>query len=233
MANYFQITRPDGLGTLKLDSQGRGEVQYTVKNVGAVRIEGKAVLVSIPPNAGPVEKGWVKIDGVSQRVFEAGDTQTFAVKVAVPLKAAPAPGDYTFELDVVNVARPDEGDTGQRVSFTVKQADKPAGKPFPWWIPVVALVVLLAIGATIWYVLRPKEVNVPDLSKQTQSQATDTLNKAGLSLGNVGHKEASPDYKDRVVAQNPLAKASVPSKSSVDITLGEEKLIVPPRILKR
>jgi hypothetical protein len=229
MANYFQITRPDGLGTLKLDSQGRSQVQYTVKNVGAVRIEGRAVLVSSPPNAGPVEKGWVKIDGVAQRVFEVGDTQTFTVKIAVPLtlKPPPAAGDYTFHLDVVNAAVPDAGDAGQEACFTVQQAAKPAGKSFPWWIAVVAVVALLAIGGTLWYVLSPKNVTVPDLSKQTQSEANDALTKAGLSLGNVSHKEAAAEDKDKVVDQSPAANASVASKSTVNITLGTEKVVIP------
>jgi len=230
MANYFQITRPDGLGTLKLDSQGHGEVQYTVKNVGAVKIEGKAVLVSIPANAGPVEKGWVKIDGVSQRVFEVGATQTFAVKVSVPLKPAPAAGDYTFELDVVNMARPDEGDTGQRVSFTVQKDGKPAPKPFPWWIPVVALVVLAAIGGTIWYFVSNsnKGIKVPDLTGQTLSDATAALSNAGLSLDpNVATQTDTADNAGKVVAQTPAAGASAASQSQVTVTLGAVQVQVP------
>jgi hypothetical protein len=40
MANYFEITPPEGLSVVKLDSAGRGKVQYTEKNVSGIRWTG-------------------------------------------------------------------------------------------------------------------------------------------------------------------------------------------------
>jgi len=113
MAKLFQVTLPSGLSSVKLDSQGRATVQYTVKNVSARPIDGRAVLVSLPqtkPSSGCVEKGWVKIDGKTDRHFDPDKEETFTIKIAVPPKS-PA-GTCTFRMDAVWVQQPDQGDPG-------------------------------------------------------------------------------------------------------------------------
>lgn len=120
MAQLFRVSLPDGMSTVKLDSQGRGTVQYTVKNVSARALDGRAVLLSLPqakPPSGPVEKGWVKVDGTSDRHFDIDKEETFTVKIAVPPNSAA--GKYTFRLDTVWVNQPDQGDAGGAVAFTV------------------------------------------------------------------------------------------------------------------
>ena len=97
MAKLFQITRPDGMSTVKLDIQGHATVQYTVKNVSARTIDGRALLLSIsqtkPPD-GPVEKGWVKLEGNPERHFDINNEETFTVKIAIPPNSPV--GNYTF-----------------------------------------------------------------------------------------------------------------------------------------
>ncbi len=120
MANYFQVTNALGMSNVKLDSQGRASVQFTAKNVSAAPIDGRAVLVSLPPTkpaSGAVQKGWVKLEGSAERKFEKDQEQVFAVRIAVPPKS-PA-GNYIFRLDVVSVAQPDVGDLGPPMSFSV------------------------------------------------------------------------------------------------------------------
>ena len=47
MAKLFQITLPDGMSELKLDSQGRATLQYNVANKSARPIDARAVLVPL------------------------------------------------------------------------------------------------------------------------------------------------------------------------------------------
>src|SRR5262249_50749674 len=136
------------MSTIKLDSKGNATCQITVKNVSRATIDGRAILVSLPitrPPAGVVEKNWIKIEGPSDRHFAVDQEEVFSIKIAVPQKKGePAPaGNYSFRLDVVNVARPDESsDQSQALGFTVAAA--PAPKPSPWpWIALVAGLVLI------------------------------------------------------------------------------------------
>jgi hypothetical protein len=222
MANYFDITLPQGLGVAKLDGAGRAEVQYTVGNRSGIRREGRALLVSVPPGpAGPVEKGWVKPDPTPQRTFEPGQSQTFVIKIAVPPKSPE--GSYTFRLDTSLVDRMDEGDTGPPVSFTVAKPAVPTSS-FKWWIPVVAVVVVILIGVGVWLAL-PKKVGVPGLKGKTADQAGTALQSVGLTLDSTYGSKATQNPKDNgvVLEQDPSAGSQVSKGTSVKITLGSYK----------
>ena len=161
MPRYFSVNRPDGLTTLRLDSQGRATVQYTAKNLSGSSLDGRAVLVSNPaePSGGPVERGWVRVDGATDRHFDKDKEEVFAVSVAVPAQA-PA-GDHGFRLDMVNVLRPDEGDQGPSVRFSViPRAAAPSR--WPIYAGVIAAVIIV-VGITIWL-----------LSRNSSKQATDS-----------------------------------------------------------
>jgi hypothetical protein len=156
MARYFQVTTPQGLSAIRLDSQGRAAVQYTVKNVTGAAIDGRAVLVSVPgTNAADsvVQKGWVKIDGVAERHFNRDQEDVFLVKIAVPPNA-PA-GKYTFRLDVVTVARPDEGDGGPVQEFSVSKTPPQGGGNPKWLLLIIVIVLVLLVGGvTVWLLTR-------------------------------------------------------------------------------
>ena len=157
MAKYFQVTGPQGMSAIRLDSQGRAAVQYTAKNVTGAAVDGRAVLVSVPAaNAasGVVQKGWVKIDGLAERHFARDQEEVFLVKIAAPA-GSPA-GRYTFRLDVVSVAMPDEGDAGPVVEFSVIATTAKAGGGDSKWLLIILLVVLVLLigGVTIWLLMR-------------------------------------------------------------------------------
>jgi hypothetical protein len=171
MAKLFQITRPDGMSTVKLDSQGRATVQYTVKNISARPIDGRAVLISVQPRPpdGVAEKRWAQIEGKTDRHFDQDREECFTVKVAAPPNASA--GTYTFRLDTVWVDKTDEGDQGQPVGFTVTAIElKPAR--MHWLIPAI-VVVVLAVGGTITWLLmrsRPTPIQVAATSTQATPQ---------------------------------------------------------------
>ena len=155
MARYFQVTNALGGSNVKLDSQGRASVQYTVKNVSAAPIDGRAILVSLPatkPPNGAVEKGWIKLEGSAERKFEKDQEQVFAVRIAVPPKSPP--GNYIFRLDVVSVATPDVGDLGPTVSFSIVEPTGGGGDSN--WLLIILLIVLVlaVIGVGAWLILR-------------------------------------------------------------------------------
>ena len=227
MAKLFQITLPSGLTSVKLDSQGRGTVQYTVKNVSARPIDGRAVLISLPqtkPPSGPVEKGWVKIDGKTDRHLDVDKEETFSVKIAVPPKS-PA-GTYTFRLDGVWVQQTDQGDPGGALAFTV--ADTAPSKPFPLWIIPVIAVVLIAIGIGVWLAVRGGGTKVPDLAGQTITDADASLKAAGFTMdSNVETAESKAEDSGKIISQDPLAGEKASKGQAVKVTLGAEMVAVP------
>ena len=229
MANYFEITPPEGLSVVKLDNSGKGKVQYTVKNVSGIKRDGRAVLVSLPNAPGPVEKNWVKIEGPTDKAFESGQSQTYVVNIAVPPKS-PA-GNYSFRLDTVLVAKPDEGDKSSPMAFTVA-APVPNGGGFKWWIPVVAVVALIVIGVGLWLALRPSGVPVPDLKGQSLADAKDTLTAAGFVLDpdfnpDADVIESSPDLAGKIAAQSPDAGAKAAKGATVKVQIGSVSVDVP------
>jgi len=156
MAKYFQVTNPQGMSAIRLDSQGRAAVQYTAKNVTGAAIDGRAVLVSVPATdaaSGVVQKGWVKIDGLAERHFNRDQEEAFLVKIEAPPNS-PA-GKYTFRLDVVSVLRPDEGDAGPATEFSVSATKTNGGGNSNWLLIIIVIVLVLLIGGvTTWLLMR-------------------------------------------------------------------------------
>jgi beta-lactam-binding protein with PASTA domain len=233
MARYFEITV--NTPTVKLDSQGRGTVQYKLKNLTPAAIDGRAVLVSLPtttPPSGVVQKNWVKIDGPTDRHFEKDVQEVFTVKIEVPLKDRPktetTPGTYTFRLDGVTVAVPDRGDEGPAVAFTLAAAaaKKPINK-LVWIIPLI-VVLLLAIGGGVWLALRSSGGKVPDLTGMSMTDATNAITAAKLTLDkNVETVQSKPADADKVVSQTPAAGADAKPGDAVSLKMGAEMVSVP------
>jgi beta-lactam-binding protein with PASTA domain len=233
MTKLFQITRPEGMATAKLDSQGNASIQYTVTNVSAREIDGRAVLVSVQPKGpdGAVEKGLVKIDGNPERHFGLDEqkdpknskVQTFNVKVS----SKGGTGNYTFRLDTVSVEKPDEGDQGQAVNFAVAQAGEK--KPCKWCIPVaVAAVVLLLVGGVVTFLLMPKKIAVPDLKGMTITDATNAITTAKLTVDpNSQFVDSDAGNADKVVTQSPEAGSKVPAGQAVHLSIGKVVTLVP------
>jgi hypothetical protein len=219
MAKLFQITLPEGMSSVKLDSQGRANVQYTVKNVSQRPLDARAVLISLPPTKPPsgiVEKGWVKIDGKPERHIDANKDETFTVKIAVPPKSTA--GNYTFRLDTVWVDKPDEGDEGQTVAFAVT-APPPNGHPPLWLIPVI-LVVVIGIGVGLWLALRgPK---VPNLVDKTVDEATNALEGTDMTLNPQTVPAPSPDKAGKILTQDPPEGKKAIKGGKVEVTVGAQ-----------
>ena len=224
MARLFQVNLPMGLSSVKLDSQGRATVQYVVKNVSARPLDGRALLISLPqvrPPKGPVEQGWVKIDGKADRHFDVNREESFTVRIAVPPKSLP--GEYTFRLDAAWVDQIDQGDEGGAIRFAVTAPDP---SRFPLWLIPVLLLVVVGLGIGGWLLL--SGVTVPNLKGQTTSQAEATLKGAGLALdSNIQYLEDKPENSGLIVSSNPGAGQKADKEKAVQVTVGAQVVAVP------
>jgi len=172
----FEI--PDGPATVKLDSgppgakaPRTGSVVFSVTNKTAAPLAGR-LGVQV---AGGSKADWFTIDGERERNFAPGETQTAAIRVAVP--ADVAPGDYNFRLRVVSVKDPDNDHTAGPVA-TARVAGAAAPKPVTpvWPFIVAAIVVLLIAGAAIWwFVIRPGQVIPGDNETEANEVVGNTV----------------------------------------------------------
>lgn len=230
MARYFQI---GSTGTkdnkVNLDSQGRGSVQYTVKNVTGAPVDGRAVLVSVPvtkPPAGPVENGWVKIVPPTDRHFDQQEEQ-FVVNIEVPQKDRSKAGTYTFRLDTVLVSVPDRGDEGPVMAFEVKPAVVENGSKLAWLIPLIAVLVI-GVGVGVWLMLSRGGGKVPDVKGKSVADAAAALTAAKY----VPDPTLSTDTSDaseanKVMYTDPAAGTKAAEGTKVHMTVGAAQTSVP------
>jgi hypothetical protein len=133
---------------VRLDSNGAAQASFTVTNTSAQALKGR--LLTRP--AEPADPEWFSIVGEMVRQFALSGSERVVVQLNVPPTAQP--GSYSFRLDAVSEADPDEDFThGPSVAFDVEPPPPPK-KPFPWWIVAVAGgVVLLIVVVVIVVVL--------------------------------------------------------------------------------
>ncbi len=94
---------------------------------------------------------------------------------------------------------------------------------------LVAVLLVLGVGAGVWYINSGQFTQVPAVLSQTQAQATARLEKAGLDVGTV--KEAYSDTVERgtVISTDPGVGERIRDNDSVTLTIsrGPETVPVP------
>lgn len=146
MPGPFAITA--ATNTVLLDSSRQGQTSFTVSNTTTRSARGRARIVPISAAAGP----WLTLLGEAERDFASSSTQQYTVQISVP-PGAPA-SDYTFRLDMVDLANPDEDfSEGPSVRFVVAPS-LPVKKPFPWWIVAIAIAALLILAGGAYGISR-------------------------------------------------------------------------------
>jgi Ricin-type beta-trefoil lectin domain len=155
MAHIFDVTAAEEW--VYPSASGTCEISFTVTNVSATAVSGRAVL---RPENSPVLP-WLRVMGEHERLLQPKHPETFLVKIAIP--PGTKAGDYSFRLDMVSAARPYEDSTqGPAIKIPVTLAS-PAPKSFPKWILVVAAVVIVGLGFAAWKLISPSKVTVPDV----------------------------------------------------------------------
>lgn len=80
---------------------------------------------------------------------------------------------------------------------------------------------------TVHFSSGPGEVEVPDVTDQTQERAREALEAAGLKVSNVSTEDAPGKQKDVVLSTDPKAGSKVPKDSSVTIVVASGFVNVP------
>ena len=159
--------------TLRLDSDRRAKVSFTVSNRQKRPLRGLAKVKALDST----KQEWLEIVGAREREFSSEGTHDFTVELSLPPDARES--SYRFRLDVACSENPDEDFTeGPAVFAEVSQAEEPT-KPFPWWIAAAAALVVAA-GVVIW--LWPRPFQVPSLVGRSLEEAQQLVEDKNLVL---------------------------------------------------
>jgi beta-lactam-binding protein with PASTA domain len=101
----------------------------------------------------------------------------------------------------------------------------PAGGKVWLWV-AVGVLVLLAIGAGVWYFAQGPKVAVPNTVGRSQAEAKGLIEGAGLTLGVVTEAKESTAAPGEVVGQSPAPGAKVDKGSKVDLTVAAGPALV-------
>lgn len=171
----FQVTTPNA--RINLRSDGAAEVPYSVTNVSA---GARRAAFSIKASD-PQTQRWYSVRGAPSLEFSPGTTQQVTVVVA-PTAGAP-PKDYSFSLIAALADNPDIDFTeGPTVTYAVS-GSRP---PFPWWIVIIAVVIIAIVVGVIWFVThrKPSVPTMPNLVGQTLSGAQGAYANVTINDGN-------------------------------------------------
>jgi hypothetical protein len=213
MPTKWVVTTPSD--RVELDENQQGQTTFTVTNP-TPKLD--RVVFDVVAGDG-ADASWFTVDEPQRRVPGNGSV-SYLMKAAVPVGAKP--GDYSVQGRVYSADSAPEEDSvlSSRLAVQVKAAITPPPKKIPWWVyVVVALVVVVAIVVGFVVASGSKSsgptVNVPNVSNQSQDQATTNL--FGLKVGVVRHKlDASPD---RVIYQSVPGGAKVARGTTVDLVV--------------
>ncbi len=184
MARLFAITAASE--SMQLAPGASGELSFTLSNAASRPLRARPRVV---PQGG-AQVAWFKLSDESERQLEPGGTHQVTVRVTPPAAAA---GTYTFRVDVVSVDNPDEDFTeGPSVSFVVAAPRATTTRGFPWWILIVAGVLVLAVGITLVLVL-PGKPGLGKPCKKGECSAGLACSPANICQGDLGFRGCKKD----------------------------------------
>ncbi|MER5836018.1 Stk1 family PASTA domain-containing Ser/Thr kinase [Streptomyces sp. NPDC002130] len=93
----------------------------------------------------------------------------------------------------------------------------------------VAVLLVLGLGAGIWYINSGQFTKVPPLLAKTQDEAEDRLQDAGLEVGKVSHAHSDTVKRGTIIGTDPEPGARIRVNDSVSFTIsdGPETVRVP------
>ncbi|MEV4477617.1 Stk1 family PASTA domain-containing Ser/Thr kinase [Nonomuraea sp. NPDC049504] len=140
--------------------------------------------------------------------------------------AQPASGPIPFAASAPSVpqAAPAHTMIQPRTELPAKRRLRPS-----WFLAVLAVVMVVAVGLTGWYFSLPEQVKVPDLVGKDLELAEKDLVGAGLKV-----RKGESQYDEKmaeglVLSSDPVADTELDKGSTVTLTLslGPERIVVP------
>ncbi|WP_189190414.1 Stk1 family PASTA domain-containing Ser/Thr kinase [Streptomyces albiflavescens] len=94
---------------------------------------------------------------------------------------------------------------------------------------VAAIVLVLGLGAGVWYINSGQFTKVPPILAKTQAEAKDRLTQAGLDVGQIKHQYSDTVKRGTVISTDPEIGARIRDNDSVTLTIsdGPETVKVP------
>ncbi|MFI9174410.1 Stk1 family PASTA domain-containing Ser/Thr kinase [Streptomyces lincolnensis] len=128
----------------------------------------------------------------------------------------------------------DEPEGGYHRTSRLESAPLPPPRrrsgPRPRLVAIVAAVLLvLGVGAGVWYINAGQFTKVPNLLEKTEAQARDRLESAGLDVRAVKHAYSDTFKRGTVMSSDPKPGSQIRSNDSVSFTVsnGPETVRVP------
>lgn len=183
-------------------------------------VTARAIAVVTPP----IGNAWIKAPPDAQRVFnQAKATQEFQFGIELPATAQA--GSYTVRVDVVDIELPDDN-FGQSptIALTVPKAEVTpvvADAGIPWWVWVVAAVVIIGVGFGLWKVFFSSK-KMPDLVKQSYAEALAALDTSRFVITRVDtlHQDTTSFARGVVIEQ------SIPAGTKLEADSNALRLVV-------
>ncbi|OQD54734.1 serine/threonine protein kinase [Streptomyces phaeoluteigriseus] len=137
----------------------------------------------------------------------------------------------------VNEDEDDDGRSGDPMHRTSRFAAEPPLPPRPRSVRpgrkvvaiVTAVLLVLGVGAGVWYINSGQFTKVPAVLTQTEAQARERLDAAGLDVGKVEHAYSDTVKRGTVISTDPEPGARIRDNDSVTLTVsdGPETVKVP------
>ncbi|MDN0194745.1 Stk1 family PASTA domain-containing Ser/Thr kinase [Streptomyces sp. S.PNR 29] len=86
---------------------------------------------------------------------------------------------------------------------------------------VVAVLLVLGVGAGVWYINSGQFTRVPPLLAKTEAQAKDRLEEAGLEVGEVEHAYSDTVRRGTVISTDPKPGSRIRDNDSVTLTISD------------
>jgi beta-lactam-binding protein with PASTA domain len=225
-ARSFAITAD--IKPIALDSQGRGEIAFTVANTTSRPVRGQPRLVPL----GSTKADWLTLSGETERSFSSGESHQFTVRIAAPVQAPP--GRHAFRFNMVAVHDP-EGDytEGPAASFDIpERVVVEERRRLPWLLLAAAGIFIIGIAVIVGMIL-PRGPIVPNLVSMTRDQAESALQEVNLRVGEITLALFEEAEEGTVIQQEPSPGARARKNDNVDLTLADSGTIALPELRGR
>ncbi|MFJ5958025.1 PASTA domain-containing protein [Paenarthrobacter sp. NPDC092416] len=204
---------------------GKGSLTASASNTGTQPL--RVVLGAFPVG----ESGGPTYAGIQNPLRTIGPGATEQYLVSFDTTGA-AVGSYQVKLIAYSAddAPEDYADQAHIVTLVVTATPVPVtppARPFPWLWVIIGAVVLVAVAATLWFLLRPG--GVPNVEGRPEAEARQVLLDAGYAIASTNVQ--SDSAPGTVVRQDPRGGSQTDKGSIVTIEISAPDTVTVPNVV--